>query len=259
MCTYGRMTVSERAYNMYLAQTYANKQLIIYNTCIKHPYVLTPEMVKNNVRVVNCGIDMMTGEPYSNVGAIRRDALLLAPVAGDFIITWDDDDVFLPWFMQQGVDRMQQTGLPSFKPEMSFFYASDNLRLVRNTMEASVIVSYEKLREYGYRMETGYEGLAWYTKMRDAKELNEHDKHYIPSYCFNWNDGDKHNAPHKQSGDINNPDNFNNHLNASRDYCDRPLREFGFDEMVQLYKPYYDYLAAHREDFPVELYEKYVR
>jgi glycosyltransferase involved in cell wall biosynthesis len=258
MCTYGRMTVSERAYNMFLAQTYANKELVIFNTCIDHPYTCTEAMVYNNVIVVNNGIDYRTNQPYADVGSIRRDALAFH-CSGDYVITWDDDDVFLPWFMQQGIDRIKATGLPAFKPEKSFFYSGDNLRLVKNTMEASVVVSYEKLIEYGYRLETGYEGLGWYTKLRDAKELDENDPYFVPSYCFNWNDGDLHNAPHKQSGDIDNPNNFNNHKNASTDYCNRPLRDFSPDEMAEIYKPYYLYLNTNREDFAVELYELYVQ
>ena len=115
------------------------------------------------------------------------------------------------------INRIQETGLPSFKPEMSFFYSGNHLRLVRNTLEASIIADIRKIREYGYLLHSGKEGLSWYTRMRDNKELNEHDSYYIPSYCFNWNDGQQMKAPHKQSGDINNPQIFDNHKIHSKD------------------------------------------
>jgi hypothetical protein len=204
-------------------------------------------------------MDYLTKENYTNVGAIRRDALdLVSDGLGGYVVTWDDDDVFLPWFMEQAIDRIRETNLPSFKPEMSFFYSGDNLRLVRNTLEASVVAKYEKVREYGYLLETGKEGLGWYTKMRDKRELNEHDKYYLPSYCFNWNDGYEMNAPHKQSGDIDNPDNFNNHKEASIDAVNgRSLSIYTEEKMRETYKPYFDFIEKHSADFPPELVEKY--
>jgi len=256
-CTYGRFTCVERVINCFLAQTYPNKELIIFNTDIDNPYKDDGcKLLPHGVLIINCNKDSITKQPYTNVGAIRRDALVFA--SGEYTITWDDDDIFLPWFMEQAVDRMQETGLPSFKPEMSFFYSGDYLRLVRNTLEASIVASIEKVREYGYLLETGKEGLGWYTKMRDNRELDEHDKHYLPSYCFNWNDGYEMNAPHKQSGDIDNPDNFNNHKAASRDAVNgRELSIYTEEKIRETYKPYFDFIQEHSADFPSELVEKY--
>jgi hypothetical protein len=107
-------------------------------------------------------------------------------------------------------------------------------------------------------LETGKEGLGWYTKMRDNRELNEQDKYYLPSYCFNWNDGAEMNAPHKQSGDINNPDNFNNHKKASIDAVNgRSLSIYTEEKMRETYKPYFDFIENNSADFPPKLVEKY--
>lgn len=267
MCTYRRFSCVERAMNCFLSQTYPNKHLLIYNTDVESVYheeifymALEIADIKNYaITIVNNNIDSITKEPYTNVGAIRRDALLSVKNGfGGYVVTWDDDDIFLPWFMQQAVDRMEETKLPSFKPEMSFFYSGNNLRLVRNTLEASVVSSYEKVLEYGYLLETGKEGLAWYTKMRDKKELDEHDCYYLPSYCFNWNDGHEMNARHKQSGDINNPNNFENHKKQSLDSVNgRILSLFEKEKMTEIYKPYYDYIREHKTNFPEELVNKY--
>lgn len=260
-CTYGRFSCVERALNCYLAQTHYNKRLIIYNTDVESMYKPSSFLFKNRVEIINNHIDSVTGEPYTNVGAIRRDALAKANLVfknEGYVVTWDDDDIFLPHFMEQSIDRMEQTGLPSFKPEMSFFYSGNNLRLVRNTLEASVVASVEKVLEYGYHLETGKEGLAWYTMLRDNKELNEHDTYYVPSYCFNWNDGQEMNAPHKQSGDIDNPDNFENHKSQSLDKVNgRDLQEWSEEKMRETYKPYFDYIKEHASDFPPELVLRY--
>lgn len=256
MCTYGRFKCVERAINCFLYQSYPNKELIVYNTHRENPYRdIAGELLEQGVIFINRDIDLVTEEPYTNVGAIRRDALWFA--TGDYVVTWDDDDVFMPWFMQQAIDRMKQTGLPSFKPEMSFFY-SGHLRLVRNTLEASVVADMKKVQEYGYLLETGKEGLGWYTKMRDNKELDEHDKYYIPSYCFNWHDGNEMNAPHKQSGDIDNPNNFNNHKEASTDYVDgRVPMILDRKSMDNMYRPYFSFIKEHAADFPKELLDRH--
>jgi len=266
MCTYGRFTCVERALNCFLAQSYVNKELIIYNTDVESPYtdadcankmcVVRQGLTEHNVIIINNNIDRVTKEPYTNVGAIRRDALMFA--SGDYVVTWDDDDIFLPHFMQQGIDRITQTGLPSFKPEMSFFYSENNLRLVRNTLEASIVADIHKVREYGYLLETGKEGLGWYTKMRDNKELNEHDTYYIPGYCFNWNDGQEMNAPHKQSGDIDNPNNFENHKAASKDRVNgRNLQIWAKENLTKMYEPYFRFISETKANYPPELLEKY--
>ena len=273
MCTYKRFSCVERALNCFFMQSYNNKELIIYNTDVDSPYLtdnnftVSMEGYENipmslhlnyGVTIINSNIDLITKEPYTNVGAIRRDALKFA--TGDYVVTWDDDDIFLPHFMQQAVDRMYDTGLPSFKPEKSFFYIGGNLKLVSNTLEASVVADINKVREYGYLLETGKEGLGWYTKMRDNRELVEHDNYYIPSYCFNWNDGAAMLAPHKQSGDIDNPNNFENHKNASIDAVNgRRLTVYSIDEINnKIYYDYLRYLHLHKEEYPQELVDKYL-
>jgi hypothetical protein len=65
-------------------------------------------------------------------------------------------------------------------------------------------------------------------------------------------------APHKQSGDIDNPNNFNNHKEASKDRVNgRELQLWDEQKLRETYKPYYDYIAAHLTDFPQDLIEKY--
>ena len=256
MCTYGRFSFVERQLNCFLNQTYPNKELIIFNTDIESKYT-QDDLTKHGVIIVNCNQDSMTYEPYTNVGAIRRDALMLA--SGDYYICWDDDDVHLPWFMQQGLDRMAQTGKPFFKPEKSFFYSGNNLRLVKNTLEASVLCDMAKTRKYGFLLETGKEGLGWYTKARDNKELDENDSYYIPAYCFDWNSNPTDSFQHRQSGDIDNPNNFNNHKENCVDRVNgRSLQIYDYNKMREIYQPYFDFLATNKADFPSELYEKYV-
>lgn len=75
-CTYGRFSCVERALNCFLAQTYPNKELIIYNTDMESPYDSNFDI--KGVMVINCNHDFLEKRPYTNVGAIRRDALTFA-------------------------------------------------------------------------------------------------------------------------------------------------------------------------------------
>jgi uncharacterized membrane protein len=127
-----------------------------------------------------------------------------------------------------------------------------------NTMEASVIVKMDRIREIGFRSDmTGYEGLSWYTKLRDEGNLNEHNTNYVPSYCFNWSDPSEV-AGHKQSGDINNPDNFENHKKASGDYAIAPLSPISKAELSETYDKYYKFLLVNPEQINQEYYNRYV-
>ena len=126
-------------------------------------------------------------------------------------------------------------------------------------MEASVIVKMDRIREIGFRTDlTGYEGLSWYSKLRDEGELDEHNKNYIPSYCFNWSDP-KEIAGHKQSGDIDNPNNFENHKEKSTDYAKERLTPINHLELERLYTPYIVFLMQNVNKLNYTYYKKYFK
>lgn len=256
-CTYGRFAYVERVVNHFLAQTYPNKELILYNTH-EEPYRdRNCDLITRGVLIINNGVDRLTKAPYTNVGAIRRDALRFA--SGDYVVTWDDDDVFLPFFMQQAIDRMRVTGLPAFKPAESFFYSGGYLRPVRNTMEASVVASTAKVREYGYLLETGKEGLGWYTKLRDNKELDENDNDCLPPYCFDWHTNLVGGYVHRQSGDIDNPNNFDNHKASTTDFVNgRYISVWDREMLLESYKPYLEFFDQNKALFHEEHLRRYV-
>ena len=248
--TYRRFTCVERVVAQYYAQTYPNKELIIFNTDEEYPYELGFE--DDSIIIVNNNINYQTACEYENRGQICRDAVTHA--TGDYFMLADDDDIYLPWHLQQAVDGIETNGKDAWKPKMSFFASQQEVKIVMNTLEASVIVKMDRIREIGFRSDlTGYEGLSWYTRLRDEGQLDEHNKSYVPSYCFNWSDPSEI-AGHKQSGDINNPNNFENHKQASGDYAKKPLSRI---EIGTIYDKYYDYLRINKDQFNQEYYKKY--
>lgn len=251
--TFRRFTCVERIIAQYYAQTYQNKELIIFNTDTEYPMSL--DFVDENIKVVNNNTNYESGEPYKNRGEICRDAVTHA--TGDYFMLADDDDIYLPWHMQQAYDGILANGKDAWKPHKSFFATQHKLELTQNTLEASVIVKMNRIREIGFRTDqTGYEGLSWYTKLRDEGQLDQNNQYHVPSYCFNWSDPHEV-AGHKQSGDINNPNNFENHKKASTDYAKGPLT--GNVDLTEVYRPYYEYIKNNHQLFPSELIEKYVR
>jgi hypothetical protein len=254
VCTsYRRFYCVKRIVAQYYAQTYSNKELIIFNTDMEYPYELAFD--DPNIIVVNNDTNYLTGEKYKNRGEICRDAV--THTTGDYFMLADDDDIYLPYHIQQAVDGITENGKDAWKPMKSLFATGDRVEFCQNTLEASVIVKMDRIKEIGFREDmTGYEGLSWYTKLRDERQLDEYNQKYIPSYCFNWSDPAEV-AGHKQSGDINNPDNFENHKKSSGDYCTEPLFPLDRNELNIVYQKYYDFLKSQENVINVECYKKY--
>jgi hypothetical protein len=254
VCTsFRRYTCVNRIIAQFNAQTYPNKELIILNTDMEYPMSLG--FSDDRIVLINNNTDMQTGLPYTNRGQICRDAVIYA--TGDYFMLADDDDIYLPWHIQQAVDKIEEVGTDAWKPQKSFFATQHKLELTQNTLEASVIVKMPRIRQIGFRSDiTGYEGLSWYTKLRDEKQLDEHYTHYVPSYCFNWSDPHEI-AGHKQSGNINDPNNFEQHKAASQDYAKEPLRNDM--NLTDVYEKYYVFLRNNSELFPSDLILKYVK
>lgn len=256
MTTYRRFKCVERSIGMFLAQDYlGEKELIILNTDPDYPLELGHSLKHENIKVINQHIDSQTGLPYTNVGAIRRDALSFA--TGDTYICWDDDDIFLPWNIRQCYDAKTRRGLKAWKPSRSFFKTQHKLELVQNILEASILVDLPEVTKHGFKLETGSEHLGWYTRLRDTKQLDENDHYCVPGYCFNWGDPADWGG-HKQSGSINDPNNFDNHKSQTGDFAQRPLERIDYTGLLTWYSEYYEFLTEHKADFDTELWDKYL-
>jgi hypothetical protein len=252
--TYGRFNCVRRIVAQYHAQTHPNKELIIFNTDVDHPYELgfnDPSII-----VVNNNIDYKTQKPYTNRGDICRDAIIYA--SGDYFMLADDDDIYLPWHMEQAVNGIILNNKDAWKPEKSFYANINHLEISKNVMEASVIVKMDRIREIGFRNDiTGYEGLSWYMQLASEGQLNEQDTYYVPSYCFNWSDPQEIGG-HKQSGYIDDVNNFDNHKLNCTDYATSPLTPINKDELYGEYLKYYNFIIENKSLFNNDLFEKYI-
>ena len=170
--TYGRLSKLSEAVTCFLEQDYENKELIILNN---HPSPLTCDFPQ--VTVYN--------EPiYETLGDCRNRLIELA--RGEFIRTWDDDDLYLPWTISQGVNYIKDA--PAWKPKQSWFWLKEKPpELAENVFEAAMLVRAEIARKYKYlatsgcnEHETLLQGI--YAEGGDKKN----DLGDLASYCYRW-------------------------------------------------------------------------
>jgi len=258
MRTYRRFNCVHRSIACFLAQkTELDTELIIFNTDNLFPLELDfsfTEEERNKIKIINNHIDYETGSEYNNTGSLTRDAF--SHVRGDYFITWDDDDFFFPWNIQQCYDGLQRTGLKAWKPYRSFAWMNgQDTRpdfVSDNYVEASVMLHTDAVF---FDLNTVNEHLAWYHKL-DAEGQMSIDRNSIPAYCFNWKDSREHGG-HKQSGHLGHPDNFNMHKRDCIDVAKKPITKKSLKDYKDRFQQF-DYLLEECKTTHKDLIEKYV-
>ena len=251
--TYRRFTCVQRIVAQFHAQTYPNKELIIFNTDMEYPYEKNFE--DDNVIIVNNDIDYETNLPYTNRAQICRDAVTHA--SGFYFMLADDDDIYLPWHIQQAVDRIDEDQTDAWKPQKSFFATGNRVELSQNVMEASIIVKMNRIREIGFKINavTGYEGLSWYDKLKSEGHITENYSYAVSSYCFNWSDPPEIGG-NKQSGTIGRENNFELHKLETKDYVKGKLEKTV--DLSNVYEKLYNFYRNNLHEFNSSLLDKYV-
>ena len=177
-----------------MAQDYPDKSLLIFNTAVKE-IVLDDELQDRGIRVVNKQTNS-DGSPFSSLGQVRQGAISYGE--GDAWICWDDDDLFLPYHISQSLDRWLRSGTLGWKPKHSLFSGNggETFKFAGNAMD----------------------------KLREQNQLTIEE--IRPSYAYVWGDGLS-----KTSGNIDAPDNFENHKEQSQDFGDGPLTPVEFKDI----------------------------
>lgn len=172
--TYGRYRVLCEAVTCFIQQDYQDKELVILNN---HPVPLVCDLPQ--VTVFN--------EPvYPSLGDCRNRLLELA--TGEFVRTWDDDDLYMPWSISQGVENIGKA--PAWKPKHSWGWqvAEDRIYLNGNKYEASWTTRTDVARRFGYIKLSG--GNEHNSLENGLKELGGIVKGEVkPSYCYRWGSG----------------------------------------------------------------------
>jgi len=253
MATCGRHRLAERSLRLFMNQQHDPEKdhldifhLLIYNNS-NVDLKLDPSLWENeenagykSVQLVNQHISKRTGEPYTNLGDIYNDALEYIPDTTDVIVHWDDDDLFLPNHIMEGVKGLQAAmimGKEAYKPAQSYYRHPGGVQLMSNTLEPSIFVTTDHLLKHKYGLSTTDQHLQWVNPLVYEQKILV-DDHGTPTLIYNWGDTDI--PTFKTSGNAGHPNNFNNYRNFSKDHGDQILTPWKKEEVQK----YYDLVHA---------------
>lgn len=170
--THGRYSVLQEAVSCFLEQDYENKELIILNN---HEVPIVCNLPQ--VRVIN-------GEHYPTLGDCRNRLLELAN--GLYVRTWDDDDLYLPWAISQGVENFPE-GADIWQPDKSWSWHKhkDSLEFRGNVYEASWTTLKTSAKKVGYKSGGGDE----HRPLRELKRIRGPVTPHDGSYVYTWGTG----------------------------------------------------------------------
>ena len=237
LCTFGRFGCVQRSTGQWLSQDYlGEKELVIFNTA-PEPLNLGETLASlENIKNIHAPTNAQ-GLPWSSLGEVRNGALEHA--SGDLYSCWDDDDLFLPFHLTQGVEKFLEHKVTAWKPRFSLFSndGGKTFKLAGNAMEASILADLDFVKAHRFSTkQSGGEHVqgGWLDKLNGDQFVVENVR---PSYAYVWGDG-----LHKTSGSIDNPNNFENHQNASLDFgTGQKVKPASLEELQDLYRAAYDW------------------
>lgn len=229
--TKGRHTHLERNIRFFLDQDYTNSVHIVFNNS-PVTQILSRDVDPARTILINQHLDSTTNQPYTTLGAIYNDAILHIPADVEVVGFMDDDDVFLPNHITEGVKGLIRGGKTAYKPQRSFFRSGGTVSLVENTLEPSIFIKREHIDKYKFSLETSAQHLQWVNPLVYNNEIYV-DPEGTPTLIYCWGD----NLPtFKTSGNAGHPENFNNYADFSQDSGDGIITPISKDEAKIYYK-----------------------
>jgi glycosyltransferase involved in cell wall biosynthesis len=177
--TYGRPYLLEESIESFLRQDYADKEMIIINDLEEQELIYEHPQVK----IFNFK------ERFSSIGSKRNKAVELS--SGDILVGWDDDDLYLPWFLSRFAKEFElDNKIELVQPNKSWCLSNGNLELT-NGWSAYVAFSRKSFNAVGgYRDFNHGEDVDFLNRLRSY--LNP-DRHKVASffkedtcYIFRW-------------------------------------------------------------------------
>jgi hypothetical protein len=151
--------------------------------------------------------------------------LTLVPDSVDIVCFWDDDDIFLPDHINEGVKGLSRACVISeeeikfnhvaYKPKYSYYRHAQGINIVENTLEPSIFVQNHFLKAHGFHLTTSNQHLKWVEALGNKLYVDGKGK---PTLVYNW--GDSTIPTFKTSGNPGDPKNFENYRKFSQDHGD---------------------------------------
>ena len=185
MGTYGRYGLACEALACFLQQTQLSRAtLLIYN---QHPVPLRFDHPR--VRIVN------ETPPPGSLRHIRRRMNELADPSAEFIHWWDDDDLYLPWHLEDCLSHIKDN--LAWKPAACWISRHNSeFSLMRNRFEGSWIFRADYIKAAPLDTHPEYTDLPVFRQTEDAGLLATTELGGRTSYIYRWASG----APHVSAG-----------------------------------------------------------
>ncbi len=236
--TYNRPELLGRSIRCWLEQEYTNKQLCIFNngnTDITIGGDLSENISNKGIFVVNSNISSKTGRLYNELGEIYNDGLVYFKNEienADLLTMWQDDDMYLPYFLNACNDLADYFELPDvFKAKEFIFYdkGSNINRKDENNAEGSWIVDIKFLLNTKFAEPHIHPESSIHAKLiSDVNYIK--DSNLKPSYIYEWNNGIYH-----ISGNYSNPNNFNIHRQQNNKE-EKVIKVWSKEKLMNYYK-----------------------
>lgn len=215
--TKNRHTHLEKLVRCFLDQDYEGPHtLLIYNNAFETQELAKINLPENKkIILINNCMDLKTGLAYTNLGSVYRDALEFLTERYDVATHMDDDDVYLPNHISEGVNGIGYNF--AYKPYESYYLDSTGLTRQANVLEPSIFVDFKYLKSQGYFETNVNLHHKWLQPLLERNLIQVH-KDGLPTFIYDWSGMI---PTWKTSGDPNNPENFNNYTKNSKDWGDR--------------------------------------
>lgn len=181
MGTYGRYSLVCEALACFLQQTaLSSATLLIYN---QHPIPLVFDHPR--VRIVN------EAAPGGGLRQIRRRMHELALPEADLLHWWDDDDLYLPWHLQDGLSHIGEH--PAWKPASSWLsMANASFARKQNHFEGSWFFQADYLKAAPIDTHPTYPDHPVIRQSVEARRVASTEFGDRTSYIYRWANGSAH-------------------------------------------------------------------
>ena len=189
MGTYGRYSLVREALTCFLEQSATSQaSLLIYN---QHPVPLSFDHPR--VRVVN------ETPPEGSLRFIRHRMLQLSDPSAEFIHWWDDDDLYLPWHLEDCLMHIADN--VAWKPASSWLSERNvKFSLHSNRFEGSWLFRSDYLRSASLATHPTYADHPVTLQTEEMGDLATTELGGRTSYIYRWDTGTQHLSGYGGSG-----------------------------------------------------------